>query len=48
MIKMNNELCRICGCILGEFETCSKCHLIITTICKCCNAIEHTQTHIHW
>ena len=48
MMNMKDELCRICECRIEEFEKCPKCHLFVATICKCCQTIKHTQTHIHW
>lgn len=46
-MTLKNELCRICGCEITENEKCSKCKLIISTKCKCCQGIEQIQTHIH-
>ena len=43
--KMNNKLCRICGCEVRELDLCTTCRLSITSICNCCKNVVDTQTH---
>ena len=47
LFKMNNKLCRICGCEIKELDFCIQCRLKVTAICNCCQNVVDIQTHVN-
>ena len=47
LFKMNDKLCRLCGCEVKELDLCIKCHLSTTATCNYCKNVIDVNTHFH-